>query len=368
MSTHGHQHSLDTEPLAAAEQRAARASSDRLPHELALRVQQLQPGDPQALAALVQRYPAFADAILAEAAGQVGNRTVAAALELVSSPSEASAGASAPSSAPRSPRPPQISYDPSTFDYLNSEASQEGGDPIETAVQFLQREPQLRAQVLAGFAKEHPRRIDELRERLREHGGGARAAVPAAPTRRPRPPQISYDPSTFDYLNSEASQEGGDPIGTAVQFLQREPQLRAQVLEGFAKEHPGRIEELMTRLREREGPAVEREQTEREAEQGGPSPATEAAPEAGKESAWVTRAQRFNAAHPEDVAEFNRVTKDACVGGDGVVDPALVSDWQLGHGLSPDGRVGPQTVDAARRAAGIGHPIPMRTAEDCATA
>jgi murein L,D-transpeptidase YcbB/YkuD len=54
------------------------------------------------------------------------------------------------------------------------------------------------------------------------------------------------------------------------------------------------------------------------------------------------QAQRYNSAHPELAAEFARLTG---------VDPGsirMVSEWQAAHGLTPDGKIGPQTIAAAR--------------------
>ncbi len=65
---------------------------------------------------------------------------------------------------------------------------------------------------------------------------------------------------------------------------------------------------------------------------------------------WVKRAAKYNDRHPSGVRRFNQLTRNACVGEDGVVDPNLVWSWQSKHGLTPDGMVGPDTVAAARNA------------------
>jgi hypothetical protein len=202
-------------------------------------------------------------------------------------------------------------------------------------------------------------------------------AAPAAPAPQGRPMHYDYTPEGFKYDESVLTLEGGDIVGDHLKLIKMYPELRSKVLNGLGQAHPELFDEALERLHASEqtkakGP-TEKEITEQQqsgsgtSAQGNATDATEtesqeraAKPkEEAKESAWITGAKRFNAAHPEEVAEFNRVTRDACVDSDGVLDPALVSDWQVAHGVQPDGRVGPATVDAAKRAAGIGHPIPI---------
>jgi hypothetical protein len=205
----------------------------------------------------------------------------------------------------------------------------------------------------------------------------AAAAAPAGGQAR------GYDTSLegFDYRASVLTMEVADPIGLHVQFIRENPHLRSRVLNDVGRYNHAIFDDLLDHLRASEGVAksgpTEKEITE--AQDDGGSAKAEANSEAEgqersarpqeetKEAAWVVGAKRFNAAHEEEVNEFNRVTKDACVDSDGVLDPALVSDWQARHGVQPDGRVGPATVDAARRAAGIGRPPGPMTAEDLAS-
>jgi hypothetical protein len=65
------------------------------------------------------------------------------------------------------------------------------------------------------------------------------------------------------------------------------------------------------------------------------------------ESPWVERARRFNRAHPDNVRAFLDSTGTSCVDEAGEPDPKKVARWQADHGLSPDGRIGDQTVRAA---------------------
>lgn len=195
-------------------------------------------------------------------------------------------------------------------------------------------------------------------------GGEQEAAVAPA---RGAPVTPDYSLEGFDYDSSVLTLEGGDIAGDHVRFILLYPDLRYKVLNGLAHAHPELLDETMERLhvieRGRGQEEEERKETEQEATEGDGQGAAQAAPKEGEggeqEAAWIVGAKRYNAAHAEQVEEFNQHTKNACVGPDGELDPRLVSDWQAAHGVTPDGRVGPMTVDAARRAAGIGTPVPM---------
>lgn len=58
-------------------------------------------------------------------------------------------------------------------------------------------------------------------------------------------------------------------------------------------------------------------------------------------------ADAFNQRHHAEVAEFNQLTNDACVGEDGQLDATAVKEWQREHAVAPDGKVGPKTIAAA---------------------
>lgn len=66
------------------------------------------------------------------------------------------------------------------------------------------------------------------------------------------------------------------------------------------------------------------------------------------EPAWVAGARAYNLAHSQLVSEFNELTKHGCVGDQGQLDLQKVKEWQSQNGLLADGKVGPQTVGAAR--------------------
>lgn len=65
------------------------------------------------------------------------------------------------------------------------------------------------------------------------------------------------------------------------------------------------------------------------------------------EAPWVQRARRFNRAHADNVRAFLDSTGTSCADESGEPDPQKVARWQADHGLSPDGRIGDQTVAAA---------------------
>lgn len=192
------------------------------------------------------------------------------------------------------------------------------------------------------------------------------APATAAPAARGAAITPDYSVEGFDYDASVLTLEGGDVAGDHVRFITLYPELRHKVLNGLALAHPELLDEAMERLHRLEQARGieddEKKDTEQAAADAGSeapveAPATQAS--AQEEAAWIVGAKRYNAAHEDQLEEFNRVTQGVCVGQDGVADPKLISDWQAAHGLQPDGRVGPKTVEAARHAAGIGTPIPM---------
>jgi peptidoglycan hydrolase-like protein with peptidoglycan-binding domain len=64
-------------------------------------------------------------------------------------------------------------------------------------------------------------------------------------------------------------------------------------------------------------------------------------------AASEAEADAFNQRHAAEAAEFNQLTKDACAGEDGKLDPAAVKQWQRAHDVAPDGKIGPKTLAAA---------------------
>lgn len=101
---------------------------------------------------------------------------------------------------------------------------------------------------------------------------------------------------------------------------------------------------------QRDAPSVEAKQEPESVASGKGSTAAE--PDKGSTAAeppWVADARRYNDIQEYLVEEFNELTDYICDNDDtGKLDPKAVADWQRAHGLSPDGKVGPHTVQAAR--------------------
>lgn len=78
-----------------------------------------------------------------------------------------------------------------------------------------------------------------------------------------------------------------------------------------------------------------------------PEEPTHAAPPKNKQS-WVAKAQRYNLAHPLEVAQFLEITGNLCIDETtGEPDPRKIARWQVKHGVAPDGRVGSDTITTA---------------------
>jgi peptidoglycan hydrolase-like protein with peptidoglycan-binding domain len=67
-------------------------------------------------------------------------------------------------------------------------------------------------------------------------------------------------------------------------------------------------------------------------------------------AAWFAAAGAYNRAHPDWVEEFDDLTNYRCrvEGGGGEISAQAVAHWQKEHGLDPDGKIGPRTVQKAR--------------------
>ncbi len=74
-------------------------------------------------------------------------------------------------------------------------------------------------------------------------------------------------------------------------------------------------------------------------------------PKAQQEEEWVGKAREYNERHPELVDEFIQHAGSELRLFDGTVDPTVIVAWQQANGISVDGRIGPETVAAAREGA-----------------
>jgi len=76
--------------------------------------------------------------------------------------------------------------------------------------------------------------------------------------------------------------------------------------------------------------------------------------QAAGEPDWAVRARAYNREHAALCAQFLEATGNACLGAGGEIDPAAIARWQTDHGLPPDGRIGPKTVQTAQGAKATG--------------
>lgn len=74
-------------------------------------------------------------------------------------------------------------------------------------------------------------------------------------------------------------------------------------------------------------------------------------PRAAKWHAIVKAATQWNAAHTDLVAEFNRLTGGKYAGENAGVSIRALRIWQMEHGLTPDGKIGRKTIEAAKKEA-----------------
>lgn len=233
-------------------------------------------------------------------------------------------------------------------------------------------------QHLASLLRQHPGMREAILVAAAEYAGNetvARAlelvgeapaaeAKPAEPAiAEVAPPQATeQEPAAFDWLLSPLALEGNfeGRVQEHVDFIHAHPGLRETVLAQCASFEPALADAVRDALAAPPVPLdVEAPAPTEQIQEDVAEVATEPAAQSKKEvPGWVVRARAYNRAHDALVAEFNELTSFACVGpmdwieGDSVdsleVDPYLVAQWQQDAGLSPDGRVGPNTVDAAR--------------------
>lgn len=145
-------------------------------------------------------------------------------------------------------------------------------------------------------------------------------------------------------LSTAASFLGNDTVAKALEIISGKPAEEQQAAAPQAEEvTPTEVIEQQASEETNAGKAeVATEEVKQEQEQAETETA-EPEPEAG----WVVRARAYNANHPDEVQLFNHATGYSCMGANGEIDPNAVANWQAANGVSPDGRVGKETADAA---------------------
>ncbi|MBK9035981.1 MAG: hypothetical protein IPL61_32825 [Myxococcales bacterium] len=139
-------------------------------------------------------------------------------------------------------------------------------------------------------------------------------------------------------------------IGTA---LAEHPDLRAPILEEATKEQGAEVVAEAVVVEEEEKQAETSTEPAPQQEEIKAEPVIEEAltqPHAVEE-AWVAGARRYNERHAELVAAFNELTDNQYVLPDGSVSPEVIIAWQQANGVGVDGRIGPETIAAARAGA-----------------
>jgi hypothetical protein len=86
------------------------------------------------------------------------------------------------------------------------------------------------------------------------------------------------------------------------------------------------------------------------AEGGAAAPRAPRDPRAAKWQMIVQAATAYNKQHPDLVAEFNKLTDGTCAGDNAGVSVRELKRWQMHHGLPADGKVGKDTIAAAKKA------------------
>lgn len=278
-----------------ADPAAAAASQEQ--ENVLLNLTVLEPGDYQLLAQALANHPEMREQILERATQLLGNDTVAKALQSLAGVQEPeSAGERTTAEAPAATTQGPAAEQDNNFDYTTSPLALEYDEKAKEKdhVDFMLANPQVADQVIAQAAE-----IDlNLALNVADQYDAAAAAPKEEPAQQEEtPPAVIEETSkaAADEVRGEKPQQ--DEAPTAV----------------TAQEAVENVE-----------PVVEPE----------------------KESGWVVRAREWNAEHADDVARFLAATGGACTV-DGVLDPNLVAQWQARHGVSVDGRIGEQTVEAA---------------------
>lgn len=355
--------------------------------KILVKMEILEPGDQKYVAQLIEQHPELRETIIAKAHEVCGNDTVAKALELLAKPKDAAGGAkdkekaaaSADAASPDNAVDAAVSAKQGgaaeeEFVYILSPLALEydRDEKIVDHVDFIRKNPELRDQVLTGAAEFDADLARDVAKALRGQAPPAETTSPA-PTAAPTTAEHAPAPAPaeeFVYITSFLALEYDyeSKIKDHVDFILENPNLRDDVLIGAAEFDQELAEEVRSRLQNPEPapPITEEEPTpadvvQKDAAQVAPAQvatqshtpkkedATDAAAEKHDkpEAGWVVRARAYNAKHADLVAIFNEATCNACLDAAGKLDPNLVASWQAQNGVSPDGRVGDNTVTAA---------------------
>jgi hypothetical protein len=257
-------------------------------------LQVLDAGDYKLLAQVLKNYPELHEQIIARAAADLGNDTVAKALQVLAGVQEPEA--------------------PSEKAAADAPAADGAGGPADQTFDYT-------TSPLALFYDEKAKERDHVDFML-------------------------ANPAVADQVIAQAAEVD---VGLALNVADQYDAAAAQPkTEGVAREEtPAQVIEETSKAAAED---VKAEQPRSE-EHAAPVPAQEAVEakplvEPEKETGWVVRARAFNAEHADEVARFLAATGGACMA-DGVLDPNLVAQWQSRHGVEVDGRIGAATVDAA---------------------
>jgi hypothetical protein len=297
-------------------------AKDALPAEVMSVMSVLRRGDAQPLAKILATYPQYREEILQKAATMVGNETVSAALHAGSVAAVPTAAASDPSGVP----------DPSTVAAVMQQVHEEKKPPEAPAAQGPQ-------DAVKQFA-------NDVKNDQQDAVGAGTPVLQRAP-----------DPNSWeDSVQLQVSHV--ENAKDLAQIIKGHPTLRQQIVDEASKYlSPG---EIARAIRIADGAAADHEQQE---QQKPPTPAPEepkpgdkppglTAPVEQEPAAWIGQARAFNAAHESLMSEFNLLTSFALLDANresgAVADPERVAYWQREHGLEPDGKIGHQTVAAAR--------------------
>lgn len=274
---------------AAFEQPPAQQQDDVL-----LNLMVLEPGDHELLAQMIRNYPHLREQILERASADLGNDTVAKALQTLAGIPEPEAPSEKAASEAPSPAVQADTAQEPEFDYTTSPLALEYDEEakIKDHADFMRANPQVADQVLTQAA--------ELDPNL--------AVLSLLELETPMIASAEQSEETPQQVVEETSKAAAEDIAAEQQTTAPAPVTAEEAVQEAA-------------------PVVEPE----------------------KESGWVARAREFNTEHADEVARFLAATGGACLV-EGMLDPNLVAQWQAAHGIEVDGRVGPGTADAAVKA------------------